>query len=272
MENKQQERNIRKRITRKSLSIKTRRDRFISGYVKQKYPEAYMEAEEFYSKIDRIYPNKRDLCKTIEFLRITTGIKNINEYYHRNRLPKVRRKNHTVDNMVLEIPLLSHNTLTSNRTEEVNVHVNESPLVLPDGLYEDLVPEIRKDPDLHAIFNDMNISQDENTPEVENIPGEEHQVIVENTPEVESIPGEERQVIVENTPEVENIPGEEHQVIVENIPGEEHRVIVENIPQVENITDLIQELSEDPDIYNIFNSMDTEEQTLLERELTTLGY
>ena len=274
---------LRKKVTRKNLSIKTRHDRLISEYVKVKYPEAYMEAEEYYVRLNQIYPNKRDLCKTIEFLRITTEFKTLNDFYHRNKPSKVKRKKQTVDNMLLEIPLLNHNTLTSNRTEEVNVHVNESPLVLPDSLYEDLVREIRSDPDMYSIFNDMNISQEhqaivETIPEVENIPGEEHSVTVETIPEVENIPGEEHSVTVETIPEVENIPGEEHSVTVEtipeveNIPGEEHSVIVENIPEVENITEFIQELCEDPDLYKIFNSMDIDEQTPLERELTALGY
>ena len=249
MENKQ-----RKNTARRILSIKSKHDRFISGYVKAKHPEAYMEAEEFYMQLNKTYPDKRDLCKTIEFLRITAGVKNINEYYYRNKVFKRKEKNHTVDNMVLEIPLLNHNTLTNNQTEEVNVHANESPLVIPDSLYEDLVQELRNDPDLYAIFNDMNnvdLSQ-------------EHQAIVETIPEVENIPifndmnnvdlSQEHQAIVETIPEVENIPGKEHALTVENI------------------TDLIQELCEDPDTYNIFNSMDIDEQTPLERDLFALGY
>ena len=64
---------------------------------------------------------------------------------------------------------------------EVNVHattaipeVKEPPLVIPDHIYEDLVRELRNDPDLQAIFedmNDINLSEDHQPVdnEVENI-------------------------------------------------------------------------------------------------------
>ena len=247
MESKQ-----RKNTTRRLLTLTSKHDRFISAYLKAKYPEVYGEADEFFTQLNKLYPDKRDLRKTIEFLRITAGIKNLNEYYYRNKISKRLEKNHTADNMVLEIPLLNQNTLTNNQNEEVNesplvipeevnvhanelplvipeevnvhanepplvipeevnVHANEPPLVIPDHLYEDLIQELRKDPDLRAIFKDMN--------------------------DVDL--------------------------------SQEHQPIPETIPEVENINHLIQELCEDSDTHNVLN---IDEPTPLEWELYTLGY
>ena len=216
----------RKNTTRRLLTLTSKHDRFISTYLKAKHPDVYSEADELYTELNKLYPDKRDLRKTIEFLHITSGIKNINEYYYRNRVSKKTEKNHITDNMLLEIPLLNQNTLTNNQNEspmvipqeinvhtdesptvipqeinvhtdespmvipqeinvhtdesptvipqEINVHTDESPMVIPDKIYEDLLRELRKDPDLHAIFNDFDLSEEdqaipETVPELENI-------------------------------------------------------------------------------------------------------
>ena len=201
----------RKNTTRRLLTLTSKHDRFISTYLKAKHPDVYSEADGLYTELNKLYPDKRDLRKTIEFLHITSGIKNINEYYYRNRVSKKTEKNHITDNMLLEIPLLNQNSLTNNQNEsptvipqeinvhtdesptvipqeinvhtdespmvipqEINVHTDESPMVIPDKIYEDLLLELRKDPDLHAIFNDFDLSEEdqaipETVPELENI-------------------------------------------------------------------------------------------------------
>ena len=203
MESKQ-----RKNTTRRMLTLTSKHDRFIASYLKAKHPQVYGEADEFFTQLNKLYPDKRDLRKTVEFLHATTGITNFSEYYYRNKISKRVEKKHIADNMLLEIPLLSQGTSTNNENEEenthpnespsplviseevnthvsesplvisekVNTHVSESPLVISDHLYEDLIRELRKDPDLHAIFKDIgdvDISQ-QDQPVAETIPNVEN--------------------------------------------------------------------------------------------------
>ena len=155
---------------RKELRKRDRHDRFISAYVKAKHSQIYMEANEFYEQLDKHNPGKRDLCKTVEFLQSTTRFKSFTEYYKREKSGlNTKRKKQPVDNMVLNIPLMVNKKVT----EEVNTC--EPPLAIPDHLYLDLLQEIRNDPDLHAIFNDMNIPEVENNAEPVNIPEGENQ-------------------------------------------------------------------------------------------------
>ena len=149
-----------KRHTRKLLSKKNRHDRLISQYVYFRHPDVYSEANECYDSLDVKYPGKRDLCKTLEFLQLTTGVNSYSQLYHSNRQknkPKNKKaettttkKQHT-DRMVLEIPLINSNTLT-DETLSLNMPV-----------YNELMDEIRNDPDLHAILNDFTIPGDETT-------------------------------------------------------------------------------------------------------------
>ena len=209
MESKQ-----RKNTTRRMLTLTSRHDRFIASYLKAKHPQVYDEADEFYMQLNQMYPEKRDLRKTVEFLHATTGITNFSEFYYKNKISKRVEKKHITDNMLLEIPLLGQGTVTNNENEEENTHANESheeenthanesheeenthvnesheeenthanespsPLVIPeqlnthvseshlvlsDQVYEDLVRDLMKDPDLRAIFkdfDDVDISQED---------------------------------------------------------------------------------------------------------------
>ena len=225
-----------KKTTRRNLSKKHRHDRFISAYIEVKYPEAYDEANTYFDQLNLKYPDKRDLCKTLEFLHTTTGVCSIGEYYHlrRPRNPerkskKPKQKNNITDNMVLRIPLMDNIDKTTENPPGMEVH--ESPLVIPDNVYENLVNELRNDPDLYSIFNDMNIADI----------------------------SQEQQV----------------QVTIPDHQDEELQITtMQNIPD-HACEGLIQELSQDPLWYDVFNDMDTyenDEQTPLEKELADLGY
>ena len=236
------------------LSLRTRQDRFISGYIRARYPDIYNEVNGYYNELDSKYPEKRDLCKTVEYLYATTGFKSHGEWYHSKRKnqmakqesKKPNEKTTILDNMELKIPLMSNThqiTKNSPRTE-----VEETPLVIPDSIYDDLVKELRNDPDLYDIFNDMNIddlSQEQQLQiTVLDQSYDEHQL---TTPE--NIPNNQCQ---------------EQQVTSSN----------NNIPD-HVCEEIVQEFSKDPYLYDIINNMDLDEydeQTPLEKELTTLGY
>ena len=185
------DRSERKRLTRKNLSLKARLDRFISGYIEVKHPQTYNEAKEYYEKLDSVYPNKRDLCKTVEFLYATTGVTSFTEYYRQKRLDKGKKqteKKSIVDNMVLRIPLFdaTDKNIVGNIPDQQKVNVHEESLTIPDDVYENLVQELRKDPDLYNIFNDMNTSGDD----IIDLSGEQQVQLTIEQPD-ENIPGDD---------------------------------------------------------------------------------
>ena len=158
------DRTQRKRYTRKNLVLKNKKDRFISGYIQAKFPQIYDEANICYDRIASVYPNKRDLTKTVEFIYMTTGATSLSQYYHNKRVEKARKQSEKEpainDNMVLKIPLFDANLgRSSHRQQETNDH--EVPLPVPDEVYQNLLQELRNDPELYSIFNDMDMSRDD---------------------------------------------------------------------------------------------------------------
>ena len=187
-------------MTRRTLTLTSRHNRFIAEHIRVKHPAIYTEADELHSFLNQLYPNKRDLRKVPEYLQLTTGVKNINAYYYKNRVSKKVKDNNKYE-MVLDIPLLTANenplaTINPEKTsvpavdlatiipeetsvpavdlatiipEETNVPTDEPTSIIPDKVYQDLLSEISKDPDLYAIFNNFDVS------------GEEHESVEELT-------------------------------------------------------------------------------------------
>ena len=191
----------RKRQTRKVLCEAKRKDRLISGYVKCKYPEVYAEALECYESLNAVYPTKRDLSKTVEYLQLTTGAVSYTKYYNDRKAQKKRQEKQTettaerqekqtettTKEMALRIPLLPPETVQSQETLDIpgaNNVTNEimqdpelrsvfqdmttTDTALPDSLevkdqtYQDLVQELVKDPMLVDVFEDIHF--DDPTP------------------------------------------------------------------------------------------------------------
>ena len=145
-----------KRLARHARTARVRHDRLITEYMKNKYPDEYKEAEQFYQSLDLKYQNKRDLTKTTDFLHLTTGYHTFVELYRaraeETRKQKISQETHaTGDTMSLEIQL------TSNDDVNNAIHsqkVNES-LCIPEDTYNALVNELAKDPQLYDMFNDI---------------------------------------------------------------------------------------------------------------------
>ena len=116
--------------------LKAKQDRFISAYVKTKDPRLFMEAKDYYKQLDSIYPHKRDLCKTVEFLHMSTGVSSFSQYYYKRKQEKQDKekqdKEKITDNMVLRIPLMSD--IPDQQTQQEEVNVIECPV--PDKVYE----------------------------------------------------------------------------------------------------------------------------------------
>ena len=214
------EKNKQKNTTRRLLTSTDKHDRFISTYVQEKYPDIYTEANSFYTRLDQMYPGKRDLRKTAEFLHTTQGVKSMYQHYYRNKCNK--KKTYSPDTMQLRIQFLDQNEIPMGMLQQKNayasevpsvtdisstvpdlhadepsgipdvhadesssipdlhadepsgipdVHADESssipdvhadePLCIPDNVYQDLLRELREDPNLKAIFSDFESSEED---------------------------------------------------------------------------------------------------------------
>ena len=151
------DRKAQKKNAQQALNIKNRHSRFITEYVSRKHPQLYTEADTFFKKLKAANPNKRDLTKTHEFLVETTKYTDYREFYCRKKL-KVHRKEQTVtttttttttmkNNMELNVELLTPEVVKANTTNPF--------LPIPDDTYQDLLGQIRKDPALQTILDDM---------------------------------------------------------------------------------------------------------------------
>ena len=165
-----------------------------------------MEADQTYKYIQRENPQKKDMRKTNEFMRITTPYKTLRAYYERTGRKKAGSNQQHEDNMVLNIELIpfqgtQHETPPPETQHEApppetqheapppetqhdppppetqhdppppEIQHETQQLLLPDHLFEELLQEIRKDPDLSNIFNDMD-NLDVECQQVSNTEGE----------------------------------------------------------------------------------------------------
>ena len=145
-----------KRQARHIRSVDAKHDRLITAYIKKKHPEVYEEAHQYYEALNMKYPSKRDLTKTGEFLQFATGYSTFIEYYNRPRVTDHKTKKHTVDdNMALRIPLMDSEDVNTTKLYE---KADES-LAIPDDVYNNLVSELAKDPQLYAIFEETTHQQ-----------------------------------------------------------------------------------------------------------------
>ena len=193
----------RKNIWRRMETSRVRQGRVITGYIEFKHPEVYKEAMEFYTELNNLYPNKKDLRKTNEFEWIKTGFPAVKQKrFYTRKTPYGKNKEkkdnsntgEIVDNMKLIIPLMDRPEKTVEQTaietipktnqevlenvvdmsadkdieviiEPVEVIIDPFPAI-PDKTLEDIIQGLREDPDLDEIFNelDIDIEFDEESP------------------------------------------------------------------------------------------------------------
>ena len=139
-----------KRSSRHARSIKIKRDRVISLYVKTKHPEVYQDAERIYQMLDKRYPKKRDLTKTSEFLSLTTTYSTFTDLYRDTyKKRKADQKEKTIpgtQEMRLEISLMN---IPPRQKDD------EQQLCLTQDTYSALLDELRKDPELQKTFESI---------------------------------------------------------------------------------------------------------------------
>ena len=184
----------RKNINRRQEAANVRHNRVIVGYMELKHPEAYKEAEEFYEQLNTKYPNKKDLRRTNEYEWLKSEFPEFKQrkYYIRKSIAEKKKDNSKqdkiVDNIELVIPLMSSTEkakeavdmsgdtqseitieeplYSATDTQQVEVTTESFPTI-SDEMIEDMISELREDPDLDLIFNDFDIDfgdYDEETP------------------------------------------------------------------------------------------------------------
>ena len=115
---------------------------FCMKYINAKYPDIHDEACEFFAMVNERYPGKRDLSKTHEFKHI-----------------KDQPKNTRMLEPQLEIPLIPNNTVITPTNDPTTTTTEEIPPVidLENEEIEKIIDELRQDPDLASVFNDIEL-------------------------------------------------------------------------------------------------------------------
>ena len=92
-------------IRRQQESSRVRESRIITEYVQFKHPGIYAKAKALYTKLDMLYPGKKDLRRTYEFQSFISGSKE-NKYKYSRKSQHEISDNMLLDNMLLEIQLM----------------------------------------------------------------------------------------------------------------------------------------------------------------------
>ena len=183
--------------SRRNQMKKAKKAMFAMEYMKIKHPEIHEEACKIYDFIHAVYPNKHDLTKTPEFVKITQ-----NGLVRNTILQSNGRKRNNVLQPVLEIPLM-HTTPTTatttmpeaippqnGETQETSSQIVETVEMPPtyntlDQEIEAVIDDLRTDPDLQSIFDDFQVLETTiktavNTPmETTHLPSQIDQIIEE---------------------------------------------------------------------------------------------
>ena len=167
-----------KRESTKKRKLRCRKDLLITAYVNKRHPLIYKEAEIFYNKLNEIHPTKIDLRKTLEF----------------KALPQADT---IKDKMCLYIPLMPTQTVECPPTTQTvecppttqtvecppmtqtvecppttPTQTVECPLLedeLPAGMLENIIKELKEDPQMSKIMKELEDMVNEDTAEDEDI-------------------------------------------------------------------------------------------------------
>ena len=159
--------------TRKRHQYELRRAMAISDYLMLTATDLHRQATEFVDKLQEKYPGKRDVRKTAEYRnwqrKQLLMVNNQSSSPATDQAPGTICEKETVNTecqkeMVLRIPLI-HPSTNVKETQVVPImpegNTQEDQLTsifdeIPDDVMNDMIAEIRADPDLSAIMNDFN--------------------------------------------------------------------------------------------------------------------
>ena len=174
--------------------------KFIAGYVEGQHKEIHKECMALYEQAKHENPGVKDLTKTVTYMRTVHPDATIPRYYNsrkiKSSLSTQTEETRTTHEMVLNIPLLSPQTITTSlppqpevstvstqslppqpevstvstqslppQPEVSTVSTQSSPEVstlpvLSPEIYQNLLDELRRDPELWKCLNDFPIEDD----------------------------------------------------------------------------------------------------------------
>ena len=164
-------------MRRRKETSRIRMNRVINGYVEIKHPDIFAKAKTFYTRLDQLYPNKKDLRKTYEYCVFETGSKE-NKYKYQRNLQGIS------DNMVLEIELMDTSATPTVAADSPPAVIPPTvippaaippavippaiaPTVIPDvgaevtlpfvsnEIIDEIIEDLRKDPEINTFFDEI---------------------------------------------------------------------------------------------------------------------
>ena len=183
---------VRKEKTKRNTYVKTwrrckkfekRQALFVQEYVEEKYRAIYDEVMEFYNALNGLYPTKYDLRKTNEFRKWKKAISGPSAKKSQdnsgpsatnsqdNSGPSATNSHDNPESIATNSQDNSGPSATNNQdsqdnpestatTSQVGVEVLP-PLQVTDQCITQILQELRDDPDLNTIFNEIEIPADE---------------------------------------------------------------------------------------------------------------
>ena len=144
-----------------------RKNKLMIEYIHIKHHMVYKEAEKFYTKLNKIYPNKRDLLKTPRYKELKEAAINDNMQLKipLNSSSQSQPSIPTTiefppgENPQANIPALAENT----PVDEITPVDENMPMIeeLPQDIVESIVKDLRADPNLNRLMNDVETYIDE---------------------------------------------------------------------------------------------------------------
>ena len=178
-----------KNLSRRQHTQQARAAIFVSEYIKEKHRETYEEAVAFYNYVNELHPKKNNLIKTHEFKAMKNGILsvvkqpkiikqtfkpipttvqheiaviNADEQSSTEQAETVASSAEQAKTMQLCIPLMSTEQVsttvleeslrTSLLHEEIQATLDQE---IPEEIYGKILEELRADPDLANLMEDM---------------------------------------------------------------------------------------------------------------------
>ena len=129
---------------RRQVKKEGRKAIFCIKYIQLRYPQIHNEVCEFFTVVNQRYPGKRDLSKTYEFNRLKESPGLV--------------KNTMLLEPHLEIPLIPNNAVSTPTTTPMTTEEEIPPFInIESEEIDKIINELRKDPDLASVFDDIEL-------------------------------------------------------------------------------------------------------------------
>ena len=158
--------------------------KFIVKYFENLHKDLFTEVMNLYKETKKMNPNVRDLTKTAQFMAAVTPDIPVPRYYlHRQLKADTTHQLQRGPRMVLQIPLHKHQPSPSHKpqpspsvtvrvpsppvpvpsqpSQPAPVPLPSPPLLIPDNMYQELLAEIRRDPNMQQTLNDFHFNNDD---------------------------------------------------------------------------------------------------------------